>query len=109
MRGVRRESLLFRNVRFQPREHRVEAVSELAELVVVTVQLDSMGQRTGRGQAGGVRNAAQRSKHAAGEQPASEQAEEQQERHHAGRERGEVTQEVGVTADHEDHTGVDAS
>jgi hypothetical protein len=33
-------------------------------------------------------------------------AEDQQERHHEGRDRSEVAQEVGVAADQEDHTRV---
>ncbi len=40
VRRVRREPPLFGVVGFEPREHRVEAVGELAELVVAAFQLD---------------------------------------------------------------------
>ena len=49
--GVGCESLLFGDVRFEPREHGVEAVGELAELVVATRQLDPVGERSVRGHA----------------------------------------------------------
>jgi hypothetical protein len=42
--GVGRESLLFGYVSFEPREHGVEAVGELAELVLTAVQLDPVGE-----------------------------------------------------------------
>jgi two-component system sensor histidine kinase VanS len=42
----------------------------------------------------------------AGEKPSSQQTEYQQERHHEGRDRSEIAQEVGVAAHHEDHTRV---
>ena len=42
--GVGCESLLFGDVRFEPREHGVEAVGELAELVLTAVQLDPVGE-----------------------------------------------------------------
>jgi hypothetical protein len=38
--GVGCESLLFRDVCFEPREHGVEAVGELVELVLTAFQLD---------------------------------------------------------------------
>ena len=107
--GVGRESLLLGDVRLQPRKHGVEAVGELAKLVLTSLQLDAVGERPGRCHACGVRDTRERSEHATREQPPSQQAEDEQEGHHAGRERGEVAQEVGVAADHEDHTRVDAS
>ncbi len=80
VRGVGGESPLFGDVGFEPREHRVEAVGELAELVVAALQPDPVGERSGRGQAGGVGDAGQRGEHPAGEDPPSQQAEHQQER-----------------------------
>ncbi len=47
--GVGGESLLFGDVRFEPREHGVEGVGELAELVAAALQLDPVGERSGRG------------------------------------------------------------
>ena len=104
--GVGCESLLLGDVCFEPREHGVERVGELAELVLTSLQLDSVGERSVRGHACGVGDARQRGEHAAGEQPPSQQTEHQQERHHDGRGRSESAQEVGVAAHHEDHTGV---
>ena len=46
--GVGREPLLFGNVRFEPGEHRVEAVGELAELVVAAREPDPMRERAVR-------------------------------------------------------------
>ena len=42
--GVGCESLLFGEVRFEPREHDVEAVGELAELVLTSCQFDPGGE-----------------------------------------------------------------
>jgi hypothetical protein len=53
------ESLLLGHVRFEPREHGVEAVGELAKLVLTSFQLDSVGERSGRGYACGVCDAGQ--------------------------------------------------
>ena len=69
-------------------------------------QLDSVGERSVRGHACGVRDAGQGGEHAAGEKPPSQQTEYQQERHHDGRGRSESAQEVGVAAHDEDHTRV---
>ena len=80
--GVGCESLLLGDVCFEPREHGVEAVGELAELVLTPFQLDPVGERSVRGHACGVGDASQGSEHAAGEKPPSQQTEHQQERHH---------------------------
>ena len=80
--GVGREPLLFGDVRFEPGEHGVEAVGELAELVVAAREPDPVGERSGRRHAGGVGDARQRSEHPAGEQPPADEAEHQQERQH---------------------------
>ena len=42
--GVGCESLLFGDVCFEPGEHGVEGVGELAELVAAALQLDSVGE-----------------------------------------------------------------
>ena len=97
--GVGGEPLLFGDVRFEPREHGVEGVGELAELVVAALQLDPVGERSGRGHAGGVGDAGQGGEHAAGEKPPSHETEHQQERQHDGRPRSEGVQEVGPVRD----------
>ena len=45
MRGIGSESLLLSDVCFQPREHGIEPVGELAELVFAARQPDTMGER----------------------------------------------------------------
>ena len=67
--GVGREPLLFGDVRFEPREHGVEGVGELAELVAAARQPDPVGERSGRGDARGVRDAGQGGEHPPGEKP----------------------------------------
>ena len=94
--GVGGEPLLFGDVRLELREHGVEGVGELAELVVAAFQLDPVGERAVRGQAGGLGDARQRREHAAGEDPPSQEAEHQQEHQRHGRLRGERVQEVGA-------------
>ena len=47
--GVGGESLLLGDLCFEPREHGVEGVGELAELVLAALQLDPVGERSGRG------------------------------------------------------------
>jgi hypothetical protein len=42
--GVGRESLLFGDVGFETREHRVKRVGELAELISTARQPDAMGE-----------------------------------------------------------------
>ena len=80
--GVGGEPLLLGDVRLEPGEHGVEGVGELAELVLAALQPDPVGERSVRGQAGGVGDAGQRGEHAAGEEPPADQAEHQQERQH---------------------------
>ncbi len=104
--GVGRESLLFGDVSFELAEHGVEGVGELAELVSAARELDSVGERSVRCDACGVRDVAQRGKHPAGEKPPSQKTEDQQERHHDGRDRSEIAQEIGVALHDEDHTRV---
>ena len=103
--GIGRESLLFGDVCFELGEHGVEGVGELAELVVAAFQLDSVGERSVRGHACGVGDARQRGEHAAGEKPASQEAEYQQEHQHDGRDRAEAVQRVG-TVDEEPPRGM---
>ena len=67
--GVGGESPLFADVRFEPFEHGVEGVGKFAELISATRQPDSVGERSIRGHAGGVRDANQRGEHAASENP----------------------------------------
>ena len=93
--GVGRESLLFGDVRFELREHGVEGVGELAELVAAALEPDPVGERPGRGQARGVRDAGQRGEHPAGQKPPSHEAEHQQEQQHDGRFRDERVHEIG--------------
>ena len=94
--GVGGESLLFGDLCFEPREHAVEGVGEFAELIAAALEPDSVGERSGRGQACGVGDASQRGEHLAGEKPPSQQAEHEQERQHDGRLRNERAQEVGA-------------
>ena len=73
--GVGREPLLLADVRFQLGEHDVEAVREFPELVVTSFQLDPVGERPGRGDAGGVGYAGEGGEHASGENPAADETE----------------------------------
>ena len=104
--GVGCESLLFGDVCFEPREHGVEGVGELAELVLrpsSSIRWESDPFAAMRvASVMRVRGASMRP---ARSHPPSE-TEHQQERHHDGRGRSEIAQEVGVAAHHEDHTGV---
>ena len=93
--GVGGEPLLLGDVGFEPGEHGVEGVGELAELVFAALQPDPVGERPGRGDAGGVCDASQGGQHPAGEEPPSQQTEHQQERQHCGCPRCENVQEVG--------------
>jgi hypothetical protein len=97
--GVRCESLLLGDLRLEAREHRVEGVGELAELVATARQPDPVGERSGGGQARGVRDARQRREHLAGEDPASHEPEGQQEGERDGCLRGEGVLEVGAIGD----------
>ena len=58
VRRVGGEPPLFGDVGFEPREHRVEAVGELAELVVPALQLDAVRERPVRSPARGIRDPA---------------------------------------------------
>ena len=94
VRGVGGEPLLLGDLGFEPRQHGVEAVGQLAELVVAARQLDPMRERPGRGAACGLGDPPQRSEHAAGENPPAQQAEQQQEEHRPGGRRHERADEV---------------
>ena len=62
-------------LRFEPGEHGVEAVGELAELVVAAREPDPMRERSVRGHSSGLGDARQGSEHPAGEQPPADEAE----------------------------------
>ena len=94
--GVGREPLLFGDVCFEPREHAVEGVGELAELVAAPFQLDPVGERSGRGHARGVRDAGQRSEHPAGEDHPPTRPNTSRNASIDGRLRSEGVQEVGA-------------
>ena len=80
--GVGGEPLLLGDVGLQPREHGVEGVGELAELVLTALHPDPVGEGPVRRQAGGMGDARQGREHAAGEEPTAHQAEHQQQRQH---------------------------
>ncbi len=82
--------LLFGDVCFQPREHDVEGVGELTELIAAARELDSVRKRSARGLARGLRDASQRGEHAAGEKPSPDETEHQQERQSDGSGRSET-------------------
>ena len=107
VRGVGGESLLFGDMRFEPREHGVEGVGELAELVSAAREPDSVGERSGRCNTRGVRDASQGREHPAGEQPSSQETEDQQKRQHDGCGRSESAQEEGVVPGHDATDGAD--
>ena len=100
VRGVRREPLLFGVVGLELREHRVEGVGELAELIAAAREPDPVGQRSIRGDAGGGRDARQWSEHPAGQEPPSDETDHQQGHQHEDRGGSERSQEVG-TVGHE--------
>ena len=99
--GVGGESLLLGDLCFEPREHGVEGVGELAELVSAARKPDPVGERSGRCNTGGVGDPRQRGEHPAGEQPSSEQTEHEQNRQHDGRGRSVRAQEERVVPGHE--------
>ena len=100
--GVGGEPLLFGHVGFELFEHGVERVGELAELVVAAVQPDPVGQRAVGGRPRRVRDLAQRCEHAAGEEPASYQAErEQRQQRDGGGAAEDAGQQVPVGRDAE--------
>ena len=106
MRGVCCESLLLGDMRFEPREHGVEGVGELAELVSVA-QPDSVGERSSRGNTRGIRDASEGREHPAGEQPSTQETEHQQKSQHDGCGRSESAQEEGVIPGHDATDGAD--
>jgi hypothetical protein len=87
------EPLLLGDVCFEPGEHRVERVGELAELVVATFQMDAVGERSTRGRACGIGDARQRGQHPTGEDPPSHETDHEEERQHRGCPRSEHLQE----------------
>ena len=94
--GVGGESLLLGDLGLELREHRVEGVRELAELVLAALHLDPVGERSVRGLAGGTGDPRQGSEHAAGEDPPAQDAEHQEERQHEGCLRDEGVEQVGA-------------
>ena len=66
-----------------------------------------MGERSGRGRAGGVGDASEGGEHPAGEQPPSQETEHQQERPQDGRGRSEIAQESATAGRYEDVRAVD--
>ena len=109
MRRVRGEPLLLGDVRFESREHRVERVRELAELIVPALQSDAVRERSLRSHARRLGDARQRREHVAREEPAAEQAEHEQERHDDGCDRRKVAQQIGMAAHEEEHTRMHAT
>ena len=96
VRGVGGESLLLGDLGLEAREHRVEAVGELAELVVAARQFDPMRERPARRPASGFGDARQRREHPAGEDPPAQQTEQQQEEQRPGRRRHEGAHEIAA-------------
>ncbi len=78
VRGVRRETLLLGDVALEPLEHGVEGVGQLAELVVAAGQQRCGGRaRRCRG-AGGRGDPVERGEHPAGEDPAADQPDDEE-------------------------------
>ena len=95
--GVGGESLLFGDVRFEPREHGVEGVGELAELVVAAFgsRIRWESDPVAAMRVASVMRVRGASIRPARSHPPSE-TEHQQERQHDGRARSEAVQEVGA-------------
>ena len=77
--------------------------AKLAELVVAALQVDPVRQRSLPGQSGGVGDAPQRSEHAARQDPAAHQTDDEQEdegphRLREGRRRSEVGAGLGTNS-----------
>ena len=107
--GIRCEPLLLGDERLEPREHGVEGIGELAELVVAAGKPDPVGERSARGSACRVGDPRQRGEHAAGEKPSpyEPEHEEKRQRDRCGRRKG--AQEERVVPGHQgteraDHT-----
>jgi hypothetical protein len=77
VRSVGCESLLLGDVGLEPREHGVQRVGELAELVLVPREPDPVRERPRRGHACGVSDASNGRHHPAREEPPSHEAEDQ--------------------------------
>ena len=101
--GVGGEPLLFGDLRLEPREHGVETVGQLAELVPAPLQLDPVRQRAPRRPARGVGDPRERGEHAAGEKPPSQEAERQEEHQGPGRLGDEGTHEVVPSGSREEN------
>src|SRR6185437_3604134 len=97
MRGIRRESLLFSDMRFELGQHRVEGVGEFAKLIFTPRQADSMRERSCRGKACRFSDSSQWSEHSAGEKPASQQTEYHQAPTQDGRGWRKITEEIATT------------
>ncbi|PFW98493.1 hypothetical protein CJ469_06175 [Nocardia farcinica] len=82
MGSVGGESPLFGYVGFQLGEHGVETVGEFTELVAAPRQPDPLGQRSGRGRPGGLRDSSQGREYATGENPPAYETEHQQKPQH---------------------------
>ncbi len=94
VRGVGRESLLLGVVGFETREHRIETVGQLAELVVAPLEIDSVREGSAAGSSRGVGDPRERGEHRAGEKPPADQAESEQEDECPGCRGHESTQKV---------------
>ena len=88
------EPPLFGDLRLEPREHDVEAVGELAELVLAPLQLDPVRERAARRPSGGVGDPRERGQHPPGEDPPAEEPEDEEEQQGPGRPRDERADEV---------------
>lgn len=104
--GVGREALLLGDLRFEPAEHRVEAVRQLPDLVLPTTHRDPVRERPGRRHPGRLGDAIERGEHPAGQKPPPDEADDEQHGHHRDGGGSEVAQQVGVTAGEEDHAGM---
>ena len=107
MGGVGGESLLFGHECFQPVQHGVEGISEVAELVTPTWQGYPVGEGAGPHRAGGVSDAGERGEHPAGQQPTSQNPEDQQEYPQDDRGRSEIAQEAAAVRRYEDRGAMD--
>ena len=95
MRGVGHERALGVEGRLEARQHGVEGVGQLAQLVIGALHGDALVERAGRRALSGHRDLLQRTQHAAGDQPA--EPHRYRRGHGQGRERhpGQAVQELG--------------
>ena len=105
--GVGREPLLFGDVRFQLRQHGVEGVGELVELVIAAGHPDPMRERSARGRPRGVGDPSEGSEHPASQKPPSDDAEDEETRQNDGCGRSEIAQESATAGRLEDLRAVD--